>query len=205
MPVKIPLTFIYFPDRIKDNEGDKKVIKLKTKYFVRIYDFDRSFIIGDTIYDMNFFNDQLSAIEFLGQLNNRIGNNIDFDRLKGQLNSQLIIKNKKEDPKWLEQIKFISFGSATLPPSKYINDIANSVPECLNPYITVYNNITEIPITKENSIFFQQTANIKNIIKDIYGDIPTKGNASWKRLSTLDKLLVCHPLVLMSYENDYTC
>ena len=69
----------------------------------------------------------------------------------------------------------------------------------------MYNNITEIPITKESSIFFQQTANIKNIITDIYGDIPAKGNASWKRLSTLDKLLVCHPLVFIARENDYKC
>ena len=189
------------------NETDlKKVIKLKSRYFARIYDFDRSYIIDDEKYEM-ITDDEQTPQALLEELKTRFNKDIKSDmvKLQGQINTQIIMpyKTDKElDKTWISQLDILKLGSGDNTAVNYIQKLANNLPECLKPYITVYDDLSVIPITKDNIIFFHQTANIITMTESI------RKNDSWRKLSFTEKILVCHPLVVhpdITNIQDITC
>ena len=160
-----PFDYFYVLTDYNDTET-KKIIQLKSKYFARIYDFDRSYIIDNEKYDMITDDDATPEI-LLEKLKNRYSEGIksDLNKLKGQTNSQFVIPykaNKIVNKDWIDQIQLNKLGSGVMTPCKYIQQIADNVPECMRDYITVYDDLSKIPVTENSSIFFHQSASIQN-------------------------------------------
>jgi hypothetical protein len=189
-----PFTYYYVISNYTDN---KKVIKLTSKFFARIYDFDRSYILNDKHYEM-VTNEDKQPEDLIKALKERYTQNVKADmfKLKGQLNSQFLDEPKYEkiiktesEQKWVNDTKIKSLGNGNLSASNYLKTIVDKLPDCMKEYVEIFNDLREIPLTPETCIFFPQTADMVNLLKDI------SDNESWNKLSLKDKLLVCHPLV----------
>ena len=72
-----PFNYFYVLTDYNDTET-KKIIQLRSNYFVRIYDFDRSFIIDDEKYDM-ITDDDAAPEKLLENLKTRYFENIKKD------------------------------------------------------------------------------------------------------------------------------
>ena len=173
---------------------NKKIVNLKSKYFARIYDFDRSYIIDDEKYEM-ITDDEKPPQILLEELKNRFENGIKIDMLKfkTQIEQQFFKKyGKTYDKRCYEQINLSKFGSGDFTAVNYITKITEELPECMKQYITIYDDLSKIPVTKDSIIFFYQTANIPEMITSI------RQNESWMKLTSHEKLLVCHPFVIVN-------
>lgn len=191
-----PFTYYYVMSNYDDTDN-KTIIKHTSKYFVRIYDFDRSFIINDDKYENLpcIAAEPVEPKELVDCLKDRFKDNIkeDITRLTSGIKKTMEDYKKEKDITWMNELKFNEVKlNKELVTSKYIENIITNIPICLRTNIEVVDNISNIKLTNETCIFFPQTANIGNLLRDIHT------NESWNKLSLKDKLLICHPLVIAS-------
>lgn len=194
---------------IGDQPNAYKVVQLKTKYFVRIYDFDLSYILFDGQYDKYIRGVNKLQLKFEKRLDEK---NEDFDffikRLAKLYQNPSESDNKKlfdiyktknilsdtnkiatRDATYKEINNFIKIYEQSKKSTMFmILKWMDVISDNDQPF-KIYNSLKEIPLTNESKIFFPQTIDIDKFSVEI------SANPQWNTKSFFEKIIMCHSFV----------
>jgi hypothetical protein len=191
-----PITMHYI---IPTSGSEFKVITIHSNYFVRIFDFDRSYMFGPNAVHTGPGNLEFTKWDSYENFSYQKNYKIDMFKVF------LVLKTKRKFSRDSEEDIGIgnflgNLADFKLSPLGALVDICKNQKNLAagffnNEYIKV-SSLEETKIDSDSSIYFDPTQNI-NKLKNIL----TK-NPFWKKLDLASKISVCHPLLnKAAYEN----